>query len=290
MKQILVISGKGGTGKTTFTASLAQLQKKVVVCDCDVDAPDLHMLLNPKKQEKIEFKGQQMAYIDRNLCRNCGKCSMLCQFQAIGKGFVVDPVRCEGCGVCSWNCPCNAITMKERIAGEYYISKIKNGYMVHALLNPGESNSGKLVSAVKKKGREIAEQKGFDKILIDGAPGIACPVIASLSGVDLAVIVTEPTLSGFHDMERVHRLCEHFKLKTNAVVNKFDLNTAETGHIEKYCREKGIEVIGKIPFSEAITEALMKGKTVLESKKSNPVVNILHEINRKVWNSTEEKI
>jgi len=254
MKQLVVISGKGGTGKTTITSVFATLAE-CVIADCDVDAPNLHILLKPEVREVIPFKGMKKARIIDEKCERCGLCMDLCRFDAIyfeDGQFVVDDVRCEGCGFCYRACPSQAIEMVSEERGKIFVSKTAYGDFVYALLEPGEENSGLLVNEVKKIAKKIAEESGVDLILIDGAPGIGCPVIASLSNVDLALIVTEPTLSGISDMERVLSLTKHFKIKSLVVVNKFDLNADMTKKIEDFCREMDVEVIGKIPFYEDI--------------------------------------
>jgi len=254
MKQLVVISGKGGTGKTTITSVFATLAE-CVIADCDVDAPNLHILLKPEVKEVIPFKGMKKARIMDEKCERCGLCMDLCRFDAIyfeDGQFVVDDVRCEGCGFCYRACPNQAIEMVSEERGKIFVSKTAYGDFVYALLEPGEENSGLLVSEVKKVAKKIAEDSGVDLILIDGAPGIGCPVIASLSNVDLALIVTEPTLSGISDMERVLSLTNHFKVKSLVVVNKFDLNADMTKEIEEFCKEMDVEVIGKIPFYEDI--------------------------------------
>ena len=254
MKQLVVISGKGGTGKTTITSVFATLAE-CVIADCDVDAPNLHILLKPEVKEVLPFKGMKKARIIDEKCERCGLCMDLCRFDAIyfeDGQFVVDDVRCEGCGFCYRACPSQAIEMVSEERGKIFVSKTAYGDFVYALLEPGEENSGLLVSEVKKVAKKIAEENGMDLILIDGAPGIGCPVIASLSNVDLALIVTEPTLSGISDMERVLSLTKHFKIKSYVVINKFDLNADMTKKIEEFCREMDAEVIGKIPFYEDI--------------------------------------
>jgi MinD superfamily P-loop ATPase len=254
MKQLVVISGKGGTGKTTITSVFATLAE-CVIADCDVDAPNLHILLKPEVKEALPFKGMKKATIIDEKCERCGLCMDLCRFDAIyfeDGQFVVDDVRCEGCGFCYRACPSQAIEMVSEERGKIFVSKTAYGDFVYALLEPGEENSGLLVSEVKKVAKKIAEESGVDLILIDGAPGIGCPVIASLSNVDLALIVTEPTLSGISDMERVLSLTKHFKVKSLVVVNKFDLNADMTKKIEEFCKEMDVEVIGKIPFYEDI--------------------------------------
>ena len=283
MREILIISGKGGTGKTTLTAALARLQKNIVVADCDVDAPDLHLLLKPEIKRTFEFKGGKEAVINKKFCNACGSCVRVCQFDAISSDFEVDPVSCEGCGVCVWNCPVNAISMNEKTAGEYFISDFSNGIMVHALLAPGEENSGKLVSQVKKVSKEQAEDNDFENILIDGAPGIGCPVIASLSGVNLALIVTESTISGKHDLERVLSLCGHFKIPAEVVINKFDINPKKAAEIENYCKEKNIKIAGKIPFAKEIYEALRNAETVVDYKPECEVSKIIKKLNETLW-------
>ncbi len=264
MKQILIISGKGGTGKTTLTGALAFLYKDIVVADCDVDAPDLHLLLKPEVKEKSIFQGGKLAVINKDICTECGRCREVCQFGAVTEDFNIDSISCEGCCVCSWNCPVDAITMIQKESGESYVSGVTCGKMVHALLKPGEENSGKLVAQVKKKAKALAEENNSGLLLVDGPPGIGCPVIASLSGVDLALVVTEPTKSGIHDMERVIQVADHFNVPVKVVINKFDLNTENSQMIAEYLGEKQIEILEKIPFSKKFSESIKLGETIIE--------------------------
>ncbi len=278
MKQIVVISGKGGTGKTIITASFAALAQNKVLCDCDVDAADLHLLLHPEIQETHQFTGGKKAVIDSELCSGCGECIKVCRFDAISSDFIIDPISCEGCSVCSFVCPTEAISMKENISGEWYISETQYGPMVHAKLGIAEENSGKLVSVTREAAKRVAEKKKKDFIIIDGPPGIGCPVIASLSGTDLAVLVTEPTLSGIHDLKRIHSVAKHFGIKTACVINKYDINYENSTSIEEWCRKEGITVIGKIPFEPEITESVVRGVPVVEYSKSPAAEEI-----RKIW-------
>ena len=281
MKQILVISGKGGTGKTILTASFASLTKNKVMADCDVDAADLHLLLHPTIKKRFEFRSGKTAKIDKKLCQQCGKCIVVCRFDAISSDFVVDPVSCEGCCLCSYICPAGAIKMQENISGEWFISDTKYGPFVHAKLGIAEENSGKLVTKVKQQANKIAEEKKLDYIIVDGPPGIGCPVIASLAGVDLALIVTEPTLSGMHDMQRVIDVASHFKINTKVVINKFDLNLDNTKEIESICKNKNIDVIGRIRFAKEINESIVKSVPAVEYIKngvSKEIISIWQEI------------
>lgn len=264
VKEIAVISGKGGTGKTVIAASFAALAKNKVMADCDVDAADLHLLLHPEILQRHDFKGGKKAVIDREKCSECGKCEEVCRFNAI-ENFVVNPISCEGCGVCSHICPEGAIKMEDNLSGEWYISRTKYGPLVHAKLGIAEENSGKLVTVVRQNAKLIAERENKDFIIIDGPPGIGCPVIASLTGVDLALVVTEPTLSGIHDMERVCKVAHHFGVKTYVCINKYDLNIENSEAIKRYCLDSNIEIGEEIPFDQAVTEALVRGVPVVES-------------------------
>jgi MinD superfamily P-loop ATPase len=264
LKQITILSGKGGTGKTTITAAFAVLTREVVVADCDVDAPDLHMLLHPEILETREFRGSKMAVIDESKCIKCGICREKCRFDAITQDLTVDPFSCEGCGVCAIACPVNAVTLTERISGYAYISKIKYGFMAHALLNPGESNSGKLVTVVRQNAKLLAEREKASLVIIDGPPGIGCPVIASVTGVDAGLVVTEPTMSGIHDLERAIQLLRHFNVRPFVCVNIYDINEDNTNKISRFCKENSVEVVGKIPFNPVVTEAMVNGKSVME--------------------------
>lgn len=268
MREIVIISGKGGTGKTSLTASFAVLAKNKVIVDCDVDAADLHLLLHPKIVEREDFYSGKKARINKERCIDCGKCLTYCRFGAVkatkdGNGrlekIVIDPIECEGCGLCKLICPVDAIEMEENLSGEWFISETFYGPFVHAKLGIAEENSGKLVSKIRQIAKEIAERERLDYIIIDGPPGIGCPVIASLSGVDLAVIVTEPTPSGIHDLIRVAEVARYFKIKTKVVINKFDLNLENSNKIETECNKMGIEVLGYIPFSLCVSKAIVEG-------------------------------
>ena len=285
MKQILIISGKGGTGKTVITASFASLAKNKVMADCDVDAADLHLLLAPSIKERHEFRSGKTAIIEKERCIQCGKCLEVCRFNAVSKDFKVDPIACEGCAFCSFACPVSAIKMKENLSGEWFVSLTRFGPLVHARLGVAEENSGKLVSLVRQQAKELAERNNCDWVIIDGAPGIGCPVIASLSGIDCAVVVTEPTLSGLHDADRVIGVAGHFGVLVKLIVNKYDLNVDMTGKIEEYCRKNDIDLIGKIPFDKSVVEAMVRGKTIIEhpdGKVKEEIINI--------WQRLEESL
>ena len=263
MRDIVVLSGKGGTGKTSIVSSLAALAKGKVLADCDVDAADLHLLLKPTVKQENEFWSGQLAQIDEVKCTECGLCQDLCRFEAI-KDYKVDPIACEGCGFCSHICPTNAITMKENMSGHWFVSDTRYGPLVHARLGIAQENSGKLVAQVRQQAKRIAEERGFDCIISDGPPGIGCPVISSLSGASLAIMVTEPTLSGIHDLERVLGVSYHFGVPATVCINKHDLNEENSRRIEDYCKDEGIVVAAKIPFDNAVTEAIVRGIPVVE--------------------------
>lgn len=263
MNEIVILSGKGGTGKTSIVGSFAVIAESKVMADCDVDAADLHLILNPSVKEKNEFRSGQVAHIDRERCTQCGLCQWMCHFDAISN-FVVDPVSCEGCGFCSHICPFGAIRMNECRAGDWYISDTGYGPLVHARLGIGQENSGKLVALVRQQARKIAEQEKLDYIISDGPPGIGCPVVSSLSGADLVLLITEPTLSGMHDLERVLAVCNHFSVPAKVCVNKYDINEDNTGKIEDYCLKSGVEVAARIPYDNIVTEAMVHGKPVVE--------------------------
>lgn len=285
IKQIIIISGKGGTGKTVLTGAFASLAKKKVMADCDVDAADLHLLLSPKIKERHEFRSGLTAEIDQEICEQCGRCRDICRFDAIGTDFIVDPISCEGCAFCSHICPANAIRMNENLSGEWFISDTRFGPLVHARLGIAEENSGKLVALVRKQAADLAEEKKCDWVIIDGAPGIGCPVIASLSGIDCALVVTEPTLSGLHDADRVIGVARHFGVSTKLVINKFDLNREMTKKIEVYCQANNIELIGKIAFDESVVKAMINGKTIMEygNGKAKKVIE-------RIWEQIQESL
>jgi MinD superfamily P-loop ATPase len=278
MKQLTVLSGKGGTGKTTLTAALAVLAKNAVVADCDVDAPDLHLLLHPEVIEMQQFKGSKIAVINEAKCVGCGVCREKCAFEAINSDLKVSAIACEGCGVCTIVCPANAVTLVERISGSAYISKTQHGFMSHAMLHPGEANSGKLVTLVRQNAKILAEKEKSDLIIIDGSPGIGCPVIASITGVDAGLVVTEPTPSGIHDLERVLRLLEHFHVTPFVCVNMCDINMINTEKILRFCGENGVEVVGQIPFSPNVTEAMINGKSVMEYSPKGAVAKEIENV------------
>jgi MinD superfamily P-loop ATPase len=284
MKDIVVLSGKGGTGKTSIVASFAALAPSKVLADCDVDAADLHLLLKPKVKEEKEFWSGQVAFIDEEKCTECGLCQELCRFGAV-KDFKVDPVSCEGCGFCYHVCPVDAITMKDNMSGHSFISETKYGYLCHARLGIGQENSGKLVALVRQNAKLIAERENLGYIITDGPPGIGCPVISSLSGASLALLVTEPTLSGIHDLERVIGVCRHFGVPALVCINKYDINEENTYRIESYCGNEGIEVAARISFDNVVTEAIVQGLPVVEYS-DNKVTQQIKEL----WQTISVKV
>lgn len=281
VKQLAIVSGKGGTGKTTLAAAFASLAKNKVMVDCDVDAADLHLLLQPRIVMQERYFGGRSPRVDRDKCTQCGLCNDHCRFHAIENG-AVDTIACEGCGFCSHICPEKAIMMEEAFSGDWFISETVYGPFVHARLGIGEENSGKLVTVVRKKATEIAEERNLKLILIDGPPGIGCPVAASLTGVDLVLVVTEPTLSGIHDLERILKLSEHFKIPSLVCINKFDINSENTHQIVSYCEKNGSKVIGQIPYEPKVVEALVNRRTVLDYP-CRQVGNIVVDM----WNKAE---
>ncbi|MBE9512577.1 MAG: ATP-binding protein [Chloroflexi bacterium] len=283
MKEVVVLSGKGGTGKTSIVASLASLAKSKVMVDCDVDAADLYLLLKPVAQENHEFWSGQKAVITQDRCTECGLCRELCRFEAINDRFVVDPVSCEGCGFCYNICPVDAITMSESLSGHWFVSQTRYGPLVHARLGIAQENSGKLVALVRQEAKQIAEVQGLSYIISDGPPGIGCPVISSISGVDLVLIVTEPTLSGMHDLERVIGVCHHFAVPVIVGINKYDINEDNSHQIEHYCHSQKIEIAARIPFDNVVTEALVQGLPVVEYSQNT----VAHEIAR-LWRAVAE--
>jgi len=289
MKEIVVLSGKGGTGKTSIVGSLAVMAKRKVLADCDVDAADLHLLLSPSVKQESKFWSGQVACIDEDRCTECGLCQDLCRFNAI-KDFRVDPIACEGCGFCSHICPVEAITMEENMSGRWFISDTKYGPLVHARLGIAQENSGKLVAVVRQQARQIAEERNLDYIISDGPPGIGCPVISSLSGASLALLVTEPTLSGMHDLERVLGVCRHFGVPAMVCINKYDLNEDNTRQIETYCSTQGVELASKIPFDNVVTEALVRGVPVVEysdGRVSREIGALWQKVSRVMYSKQE---
>jgi MinD superfamily P-loop ATPase len=284
MKEIVLLSGKGGTGKTSIAASFAALAKSKVLVDCDVDAADLHLILQPTAQKEQEFWSGRVAVINEEKCIQCDVCRNICRFEAI-KDYLIDPTSCEGCGFCTHVCPVEAITMQDCLAGHWFISSTRYGCLVHARLGTAQENSGKLVATVRKEGRHIAERDKLEIIISDGPPGIGCPVISSLSGANLAVLVTEPTLSGIHDLERVLGVCHHFEVPAMVCINKYDINEDNTRKIEGFCQEEGVEVTAKIPFDKVVTEAMIKGLPVVEFSRgqvSREIENLWNNISRRL--------
>jgi len=295
VKELTVISGKGGTGKTSLVASFAALGRSTVIADCDVDAADLHLVTDPRTVECHSFTGGKEGRIDPALCNGCGTCADLCRFGAISPGgapkaltaerCTIDPFACEGCGVCAHFCESGAIELVEPVQGEWFFSETRLGPMVHARLGIAAENSGKLVSLIRNRARQIAEERRLDLIIVDGSPGIGCPVIASITACDLVVAVTEPTLSGLHDLERVAELTAHFGIPLIVAINKFDLNETIAGELEEWCAEKEITVAGRVPYSSDFTAAMIASESVVEFTESPASTAI-----KKLWNAIEEAL
>ncbi|MBC17465.1 MAG: (4Fe-4S)-binding protein [Desulfovibrio sp.] len=290
MREIVVISGKGGAGKTTIMAAFSHLAGEAVLCDLDVDAPDLHLLLNPKIQEENAFRSGHEAVINPEKCVMCGTCRNMCRFDAIELsliGYSIKPFHCEGCKVCVEFCPSEAIDFPEKHCGNWYVSDTRFSPMVHAQLFPGEENSGRLVTLLKQRAWQMAETAGIDLVLCDGAPGIGCPVISSLAGTDVAIVVTEPTPSGIHDLERVADLCVGFRTKVAVLINKWDINPPLAESIESYCREKGFSLIGRLAHDPGVVNAMIQRQVLTEYDPSG-LGSVLHGAWEKVLGLLED--
>jgi len=284
LKELVVVSGKGGTGKTSMVASFAALSRNKVVADCDVDAADLHLIFQPRIVRTETFMAGKRATIDPSLCSGCGQCQELCRFDAIKNGrpssgsstphFEIDGISCEGCGVCAHFCPEDAIRLEDVVGGEWYVSETRHGPLVHARLGLARENSGKLVNLVRNGARRVATERGVDLIIIDGAPGIGCPVISSVAGADLVLAVAEPTLSGLHDLERVAQLTSHFGVATLVTVNKSDLNPDMTSRIESFAKRHGLRLPGNVRYDSAVTRAQVEGKSVVENGEKGAAEDI----------------
>lgn len=280
IKEVVVVSGKGGTGKTSLTGALSFLFPDKVVADCDVDAANLHLILNPEKFIRTtEFIGGKKAAINRDLCTGCGICRDVCVYEAISADFVIDSISCEGCGACQLFCPSGAVDFSARVSGRFHVSHTdQNEPFIFAEMFPGEENSGKLVAAVRNEAREEALKRNAPVILIDGPPGIGCPVISSLTGTHLAVVVTEPTPTGLHDLRRIVELARHFQIRTAVVVNKGDINAGYTEEIREYCETNNLVFLGTIPYEPAITSAQKEAKTILEFAPTCSASGAIREI------------
>jgi MinD superfamily P-loop ATPase len=295
MKEIVVISGKGGTGKTSLVGCFAALAKDVVLADCDVDAADLHLILSPQIKEEHDFSGGKKARIVTEKCRGCGRCADVCEFGAVviesygnEKKFTIDEISCEGCGVCRYFCPFDAVEFEDAINGKWFVSETRFGPMLHAELTPGEENSGKLVTLLRKEAKNKAKEQKKDLIIVDGSPGIGCPVIASLAGTDFAVIVTEPTMSGLHDLSRVAELTKQLGVPAAVCINKYDINESKSAEIESESSARGIQAVGKIEYDKAVTDAQIKGVSLVEYS-DNSAAGQIREAWRKVFEIVNTK-
>lgn len=286
MKELVVISGKGGSGKTSIVSAFAQLADNPVLCDADVDAADLHLILSPRVMETHEFMAGHTASIDPERCNECGKCIELCRWDAISADFVVDPIECEGCGVCYYLCEQGAIEFSENLSGHWYISESRFGPMVHARLGIAEENSGKLVTRVRREAANIADSNGHGLVITDGPPGTGCPVIAAIGGAAGVLIVTEPSVSGRHDMERVMELARHFSVPAMVCINKYDLNEAAADGITRFAEDHGVPCVGSVPFDSAVTKSMVKAQTLFEYDPKSPACSAV----RKVWDRVLKRL
>lgn len=285
IREIVIVSGKGGTGKTSLTAAFASLAQNSLLCDADVDAADLHLLMAPEVQKRTAFMGGFLAHIRQDDCSRCGRCLELCKFDAISEDYVIDQLGCEGCGVCVDLCPENAIDFPVQQCGEWFISDTRLGPMVHARLGIAEENSGKLVSLVRQEAMKLAEQKDCELILTDGPPGIGCPVIASIGGATALVIIVEPTVSGLHDMQRVAELAAHFKVPGMVCVNKSDLNEEMTLKIEAYAAKRNMQLLGRVPFDPVFVKAMIAAENILEYSPDSEAAGAVKDIWKNIMGS-----
>lgn len=281
MKEIAIISGKGGTGKTSITAALTDLEKNCAFVDCDVDASNLHLIKKPEIKEKLPFVQGLEFQINKDLCTGCNKCVKLCRFDAISEDFVIDKISCEKCGVCAFFCPEQAIESKDNECGEIFISETEQGPFIFSKLGIGEGNSGKLVDRIRKDIKNLAEEANVEKIYIDGSPGTGCPVIASITGTQLVVIITEPNLSAMHDLERAVELTAHFRIKTLVCINKADINPDVAGRIKEFCNARNIQVAGEIGYDPDFIEAQKAGKSII-SFSDGPAVQAVKELHKAI--------
>jgi len=279
--EIAIISGKGGTGKSSISAALSTLSEKVVVADCDVDAANLYILFNPDVEGEEIYIGSQKAVIDYSKCINCGLCIDYCKFDAIyysDQKINISSIYCDGCKLCSRICPYNAITMIDNDKSRMYYGSFRNGKMIYGKLAPGEGNSGKLVNIVRDKAKKLAEENNINTIIIDGPPGIGCPVISTITGANYVIIVTEPTLSGLKDLQRTLELTTKFNLNTVIIINKFNLNLEITEKIEKFCEKSNIKIIGKLPFDPQVVEAMINCKSIIEWQPASDISSQIKHI------------
>jgi MinD superfamily P-loop ATPase len=287
MNEIVILSGKGGTGKTSLSAAFATIRNNCIVADCDVDGADLHLILQPENYISEKFTTGQKAIIDYNTCTNCKLCVDYCRFEAISSHngqVVISEILCDGCKLCSRICPSKSIQMVPSDKSLWYIGNYRRGLMVHARLFPGEENSGKLVNVVRENARKTSNETGWDTIIIDGPPGTGCAVISSVTGANTAIIVTEPTRSGFHDMKRILDLTSNFKVRSCVVINKFDLNESISDKIEGWCVENSIPVVGKIAFDEQIVAAMINCQSIIEWRPESEASKEIIRIHKKIFN------
>ena len=291
MKQLVILSGKGGTGKTSITAAFAHLAAKsplagkIILADADVDAANLELVLQPTLIEQQDFKGGKVALIDQETCASCGDCQAACRFDAINYTdglYVVDPIACDGCAACVYQCPTESISMHEQLAGKFYFSESRYGPLYHANLLPGQENSGKLVTLVKQRARLQALDENRQLVVVDGPPGIGCPVISAVSGADLALVVAEPTVSGVHDMHRALETLKHFGVRALVVINKADIFPAGADEIEAFCHQQGIETVGRIPFDLTVASAMVAGEAVTAFQPQAPSSVAVRQVWEKV--------
>lgn len=278
MRELVIVSGKGGTGKTSLTAAFASLASNNLLCDADVDAADLHLLLEPEVRRTVDFMGGGKAIIHADLCSRCGLCRDLCRFEAISDDFKVAAISCEGCGVCVDLCPEKAIDFPVQKCGQWFVSDTRVGPMVHAHLGIAEENSGKLVSCIRQEAKRLAEEKGLELVITDGPPGIGCPVIAAIGGATALALIVEPTVSGMHDMSRLADLATHFRVPCLFCVNKFDLNQEMTEKMEEEARRRKMTVVGRVPFDPMFTKAMIVEQTVIEYQQDSHIATAVRDV------------